>query len=150
VSDDARPVLVGMNNPMSDDPAHALYPLPLGCAGSRLWEMLAEETGATRQQYLRAFERVNLVVGPWSRAAARVGAAQLSARLAGRTAILLGAQVRDAFGHSPTGDVLAPYQVDGTLFYQLPHPSGRNLWYNHEANRRRAGQVLGDVYLGGR
>jgi len=30
-----KPILLGMNNPLSDDQAHALYPVPDGCTGAR-------------------------------------------------------------------------------------------------------------------
>lgn len=40
-----KPLIVGMNNPLSATPEHALYPWPRGCAGHRLYEMRAAAGG---------------------------------------------------------------------------------------------------------
>lgn len=144
--DDSRPVLVGMNNPISMRPEHALYPAPEGCSGHRLWRLLHEETGATRLQYIDRFCRINLVVGQWDRRRARLGARELLPSLLGRDVVVLGQKVREAFDlpDRPTGE---SFHFGGARFYFLPHPSGRNLWYNSEANRQIARQLLGRLYL---
>lgn len=145
-----RPVIVGMNNPVSAAPEHALYPLPRHHAGGRLWRMLFDETGATMRQYVDAFERVNLVTGPaFATRAAQARAAELLPSLAGRSIVLLGQEVRKSFGHQRSA-LLEPYCVgppgSEVTFYQLPHPSGRNLWYNDDTNRRAAGRLLAMLY----
>jgi hypothetical protein len=58
-----KPILIGMNNPLSMDSKYALYPLPKGSAGGHLWQMLWEEARVTPRQYINAFERMNLLVG---------------------------------------------------------------------------------------
>jgi len=145
-----RPVIIGMNNPISLDSHYALYPHPPGCAGHRLWKMLEVETGATMLQYLRAFDRRNLLptrewTGPRD---ARAAAEAMVPTLVDRHVLLLGAEVRRAFD---LADLLPGTSVDlitddGRRFYYLPHPSGRNLWYNDEANRQLAARVLAGLY----
>jgi hypothetical protein len=142
---DPRPVLVGMNNPVSLAPEHALYPWPPGCAGHRLYAMLLEarSEGMMMSTYARAFDRRNLVRGAWDREAAREAAAALRAELTGRRAVLLGREVARAFGighPAPLGRVTDITR--GTTFYFLPHPSGRNPHYNEPANRIAAGRLL--------
>ena len=152
-----RPLVVGMNNPRSLAPEHALYPWPPGCAGHRLWQMLHDACGATMAQYRDAFERRNLVAGPWSAAAARASASSMIPGLAGRSVVLLGEEVRRAFGVVPrlswSRDLLSgwdwspePGAVEPARFYVLPHPSGRNLLYNDGAVRREAGAVLAHLF----
>lgn len=138
-----RPVIVGMNNPVSVRPEHALYPHPPGCAGYRLWKMLHDYTGASRGVYTRGFERMNLVTGVWSTIRARERAERLRAEMTGRTVLLLGEEVRRAVG---VDRLLADPQLwCGVTWRQLPHPSGRNPWYNDAANRRLAGAVLEEM-----
>lgn len=86
-----RPVIVGMNNPLSVEPQYVLYPAPEGCAGWRLWRMLNEACGASRRQY--GFERVNLLTGAWSIPRARSAAPDLRCHVAGRSVVLLGEDV---------------------------------------------------------
>lgn len=152
----ARPLLVGMNNSLSVEPEHALYPLPDGCTGNRLWKMLHNETGATMQQYLAAFERTNLVVGPWDKSAGRESAASMLPGLSGRTVVLLGKAVLASFAGVPKvlsvgdrWDLAArgkPGEFEPAMFYALPHPSGRNPWYNDRENRKRAARLLAELY----
>lgn len=148
-----RPIIVGMNNPRSLAPEHVLYPWPPGCAGHRLWQMFYDACGATMSQYRDAFERRNLMVGPWLAQVARVAASSMLPGLAGRDVVLLGEEVRRAFGVVPRlpwpRDLQsswdwspAPGEVEPTRFYVLPHPSGRNLLYNDPAVRREVGTVL--------
>ena len=146
-----RPVIVGMNNPVSALPEHALYPLPHGCAGNRLWQMLSDETGATMRDYMRSFERVNVLTGKWIKLAARESAVDLRRRYAGRTLLLLGRDVQDAFGAPRDIGPFAGWAVDSlrslvTCFYLVPHPSGRNLWYNDPVNRKMVATLLGQLY----
>jgi hypothetical protein len=103
-----KPILIGMNNPLSMDSKYALYPLPKGSAGGHLWQMLWEEARVTPRQYINAFERMNLLVGEWNAGRALVSALDLLPRLGNRSIVLLGDQVRRAFGHpyhgqSPVG-----------------------------------------------
>jgi hypothetical protein len=162
-----RPVLVGMNNPISMRLEHALYPWPKSCTGYRLWQMLNESSGVSKREYLEAFERVNLVTGSWNVESARQEARKFMSLYVGRTLVLLGGEVRRAFKHPKRDSYRSGYRIvdagavleiafidssivveDSTIrFYQLPHPSGRNPWYNDSDNRRVAGELLSELYL---
>ena len=155
-----KPILIGMNNPISTRPGHELYPAPEGCTGWRLWRMLNARTGASRIQYLDTFERRNLVVGKeWDRLAARARAYEVVQELrdSGRTVVLLGQSVREAFHYVleewhgvPVGGLPAllihPQQVEGVTWRQVPHPSGRNLWFNEPENRKVVELLLEELY----
>lgn len=138
-----------MNNPLSSRPDHVLYPLPHGCTGNRLWQMLHAETGARMRDYLATFERRNLVVGKWDAQLARQGAVELLAQMGtDRRVVLLGAEVRRAFGHAKQAPamVYAASAGDSNSYYQIPHPSGRNLWYNDLGNRAVVARLLAELY----
>lgn len=165
-----KPILVGMNNPISTRPGHELYPAPDHCTGHRLWQMLNSRTGASRLQYLECFERRNLVRGlQWDRLAARARAYEVVQELrgSGRTVVLLGQSVREAFhyvltdleindyeaGSRPYQGGLPPLLVHpqvagGVAWRQIPHPSGRNLWYNSEENRKVVELLMEELYAG--
>lgn len=143
-----KPLLIGMNNPVSSRPGFELYPLPTGCTGHRIYEMLREILpDIRRDQYLTTFERRNLVVGPvFDKATARNAAADITKELWGsrRTVVLFGRDVQLAFGIPPL--LVTPQLIGGTNWIQVPHPSGRNLWFNDTRNRRRVGRVLAALY----
>ena len=144
-----KSLLLGMNNPLSDDPEFDLYPYPEGSAGWRLWKMLPE--GTTRRQYLDMFDRRNLLrAREWDQRAARAAAQELLPELGGRAVIVLGTQVRAALG-LPKAEPLTWYEMrippvgqkaTGFFYAALPHPSGRNMWYNKMANREAVGKFL--------
>lgn len=144
-----KPVLIGQNNPVSQAPGHELYPYPEGCTGHRLWKMLQERLPhVSRRSYLDTFERRNLVTGKqWSSALGRQEAERLFAHFwgSGRTVVLLGEDVRRAFGHPRL--LLNPQLIGGTTWRQIPHPSGRNLWYNSKNHRRAVGMLLEELYV---
>lgn len=144
---DTRPVLLGMNNPLSSDPEHALYPHPPGCTGWRLWDMLQERVpGVTRGQYLRAFDRRNLVDGrSWSREQARTRAESLVLEMRGREVVVLGEDPRSALGLPKL--LIEPQELWGATWRQIPHPSGRNLWYNEPEHRLMVAVLLEQLYL---
>ncbi len=154
---DPRPLLVGMNNPLSRSPDDALVPWPAGCTGHRLYSMLHAACGATEEEYLTAFERTNLLVGVgWSDHQARCAAEKLAASgvLSGRKVVALGRGVQKALGlpwllPMQTAHVMASIAgTTSTKFILMPHPSGANRWYNDPENVRRAGAVLADLYAG--
>lgn len=145
VPDDARPVLLGMNNPLHSDPKFALYPHPPGCTGWRLWDMLNSRTPLTKLQYLRAFDRRNLVDGQtWKRQEARDRARTLAGELHGREVVVLGGEPRDVLGLPP--QLIEPIVAMGVTWRQIPHPSGRNLWYNEAENRMLVAVLLEQLY----
>jgi hypothetical protein len=150
---DTRPVLVGMNNPLHDNPRYALYPAPEGVTGHRMWTMLTELCGCRRQQYLDAFDRRNVLNSRvWDRRLARQEGPRLWRELAGRTVVLLGREVVAAVGlqqpmplvwHGPdewrTG-------AQPARWCYMPHPSGLNLWYNNGVCRVAAALRLEQLY----
>ena len=142
-----KPVILGMNNPISSDPHHALYPSPEGCTGHRLWTMLNARTGCSRAQYLEAFERRNLLPGKtWSMPHARLAATQFIEEMRGRYILVLGAEPRDALRLPRV--LVKPVEMYGSVWRLLPHPSGRNLWYNVRGNREVAELLLEEMYKG--
>lgn len=149
-----KPLLLGMNNPLSDDPEFDLYPYPEGCSGWRLWKMLPE--GTSRHEYLQAFDRRNLLrAREWDLAEARTSAGALLPDLAGRLVVVLGTQVRAAL-RLPKAEPLSINETQvfvGGLDHALvwlafPHPSGRNLWFNCSNNYARACATLARLMRG--
>lgn len=147
-----KPLLIGMNNPLGPD--YPLFPAPVGCTGYRLWKMLEGETGATRSEYLGAFERTNLVEGrEWNMRRARENVPAMLERMRGRHAVIVGSATYSAFGSAlhpysrhflwrDSDDLLCPFRY--ALF---PHPSGRNRYYNDPATVVIASQFIGELYL---
>ena len=141
-----RPVLLGMNNPLSSRPEHALYPEPVNCTGWRLWQMLRARTGATQDEYLEAFDRRNILSARVRKMSeARVAAERLWSELRGRHVVLLGAEPRDALRIPVL--MVKPQEVGGVTWRQLPHPSGRNLWYSVSENRAMAELLLEELFV---
>lgn len=139
-----RPLLIGQApgpNTRSDKP---LFPYPSTSAGGRLQQM----TGLTRGQYLRTFDRMNLLQHfpgsvqngdsfPLSKA--RPAAQAVEQVLGGRRVVLVGRNVATAFGfrESPFFEWF-DQPIWGYEAVVVPHPSGRNHWYNNEENRALA------------
>lgn len=127
-----RILLIGEMNPYGADPAMALYPLPEHASGGRLAKILR----LTAQQYLRAFDRVNLLTGDrWSIPKAR----QAAKALTHPWRILLGAKVCAAHGVRFVPFFLAPVAEYRALV--LPHPSGLNRIWNAETEQRALAAV---------
>jgi hypothetical protein len=145
---DTRPVLIGMNNPVSSEPSHALFPHPEGCTGHRLYEMLRSRVPhVTKRSYLNAFDRRNLVpFKTYSATIAKKCAMELEQEFwgSGRTIVLLGLEVVKAFGHPRS--LIHPQLIGGATWRQIPHPSGRNLWYNAATNSSLVGCLLEDLF----
>jgi hypothetical protein len=140
-------ILLGMNNPVSTKPGHELYPWPEGCTGYRLHAMLSElDPAITRSAYLRMFDRRNLLRGPWTAEGGRRVAARLRGELESRrdlNVVVLGADVWRALGLDRRTELLSHCQeLTGPVWWRVPHPSGRNLWYNAECNRVRVARLL--------
>jgi len=141
----ARVVIIGMMNPHSDSTSRALWPAPVNSTGWRLWQLLHKRNGATVSDFVRTFERHNLLPnGEWTQATSRAAATRMISSLRGATVLLLGAAVRDAFRLPPVR--IRPIESRGVVFRQLPHPSGRCRWYNEPRHRRIAGLLLEDLY----
>jgi hypothetical protein len=152
-----KPLLVGETNPYGSDPRFALYPRPLGSAGSRFCHVIL---GMEEPEYLDAFDRVNLLVGPkWSAPKARLAARALldgtpkgkpavlpSHRFEyGQPLVLLGARVARAFRLSSTPFVLHPWgdgRGDHRQILVLPHPSGRCRRWNEPGTFEKARKAV--------
>lgn len=147
-----RVLLIGMNNPHSTKPEHALYPHPPGVAGWNLWRKIAESVGGEdvlgRKRYTELFDRRNLVRGDWHRATAATNAAIMfrKERIDERRVVLCGADVSGAFRRAG-----AAIPEDRELFEWfrpgpsplgkwaiIPHPSGRSHAWNDVAIRDEA------------
>lgn len=145
-----RTFLVGMNNPLSADPAFALFPHPPGCTGHRLYRMLHDHCGCSRSEYIRGFERVNVLESTdWSAAQARARREALRARLAGRRAVVLGAAPLVALGLRPAPVGRWTVLDDGLEYTCLAHPSGRCREYNSPDYRVAAGRLLAEEFRRG-
>ncbi len=140
--------VVGMNNPQSTRPEHALWTQPDGCTGHRLWLLATSLTGISQEDWLAVADRRNLCVGEWSREAARAQADAWREELADRTVIMLGSEVlctmRD--WNDPADRLLRPLEWHHSRdWFLLPHPSGLNRWYNCQVSRMAAQIRLRDV-----
>lgn len=114
-----------------------------GSVGKRL----AEYAGLTWREYLDRTERRNIFpthVDPWPRDVAKARAEEVFPSLIGRRTILLGQRVADAFNfHWP---LLNWISVGGVTVAVVPHPSGRNLWWNDAVNRSQARRFLRQTF----
>lgn len=147
---EAAPVaaLVGEAPGPNGNPETPLWPDPPNSAAGRLVAMM----GLSRRDYLCSFVRANVLdaypgpVFPLSEARGR--AAALAQRLAPLPLILLGRGVAGAF-RFPTPHLMEweDYVLDGVWIRAavVPHPSGRNLWYNDPLHRARVGSWLREV-----
>ena len=126
-----RVLLVGENNPYSDDGYFALYPKPEGASGYQLAVVIL---GMKPSEYLKTFDRVDLLYGRWSIPRAR----EVAQALTHPRRVLLGAKVAAAHGvdYDPfrvigpcTGCYHCGYQQQKHMPEKLlvwPHPSRRN------------------------
>lgn len=143
-----RPVILGMNNPLSLKPEHALFPYPPGCTGHRILEMLRTRVpDVSRSQYLGAFDRRNLLTArEWCAGDAKLAAVAFlqTMRDTGRVVLVLGEGPRHALGIPKL--LVHPQEYWGVTWRQLPHPSGRCRWYNDPACRGVAALLLEELY----
>lgn len=129
-----KTILLGESNPRSDLRAAALWPHPVGCSGWRLWKMLNDRTGMGSRQYIDGFDRRNIKTHPDVEFEP------------GSTVVVLGEKVRK---HLKLPKVLIhPIVRDGVTFRQVPHPSGRTLFYNDPVCRELVAMLLEDLYDG--
>lgn len=151
-----RPLLVGEDNPLGGCPrcppepwepcgscrSAPLWPNPVNSAG---WRLCHKVLGISVHDYLRRFDRTNLVRGRWSTKAAREQAQLISAGPS-RVLVLLGAKVSAAFGVD-----FAPFEwrenapARGKLMVVLPHPSGLCRLWNVAGNYDRARQAVAEA-----
>ena len=136
-----KPLLVGQAPGPNTDPTRPLYPNPSHLSGGRLAEIM----GLDPREYLRRFDRINLLYrhpgrwpgkndDKWPEKLARVAAEAVRPLVRDRDVILVGRNVARAFGLAET-----PFHArlpDATVV--IPHPAGRNHWYNDPVNRKEA------------
>lgn len=148
-------LLVGLDNPQSRDPRFALYPQPPGCSGYRLWKMMLEQSDGSLD-YSKIAKTNLFPVGPASsmkvlvRDAGRVLCDQIIH--APWTVVLVGAVVRDAVMPEYVGRDWKPCRFVSVIgdteskVAWIPHPSGRNHFYNDKKNCRKIGKFLVEAY----
>lgn len=139
-------VLVGEAPGNGYDPErHApLYPYPTQSAGARLQRM----TGLSLREYVDRTARINLLPQAfslrWSDTQARWAAISLmrGGLLDGRNVVLVGSKVREAFfpglEWTPcewSAPKMSELRGGYSNYAFIPHPSGRNLWYNQADNK---------------
>jgi hypothetical protein len=139
----SRVLLVGEDNPQSVDPKHALYCYPSGCAGNRLQEDILQMAASG---YL-ALWRTNLCTPAWSLVAARKRASELLDTAAPwELVVMLGRKVTSVFdkvcGELEPTPPFSHHSWGRFTLVHIPHPSGRNLVWNSEANRSRARGIV--------
>lgn len=140
-------LLVGMDNPQSSDPRYALFPHPPGCTGHRLWQIMKEVNPDISVSIYGNIVKTNLFqVGAYDEKMAEKAGDVLRFQIytAGWNAVLLGNRVTDAV--APGVRLKYPAAKWSSFgigkVAWLPHPSGRNHFYNDLANRRMVGEFL--------
>lgn len=144
-----KPTLVGMNNPPGRELDPPLVPWPDGCSGHRLWKMMNAMCGASIEEYMEFFDRVNLCRHcVWTLPEARTRAMKITLKrdLKGSQWIILGNQAWSAFRFpGPRPDPCGHLRWSGRKWHFLPHPSGLNTWYNKLENRTMVGRFLAGI-----
>ena len=112
----------------------------------RIGRRISEYAGITFDDYLESTDRYNLFPSPisgWFAEHAQQHAIDIWPMLVGRRTLLLGKNVTRAFGLAPA-DLLLSWRrpIDEIEIAMLPHPSGRNLWWNEAENRVAARHFL--------
>lgn len=148
-----KPLLIGQAPGPRTDPELPLFPVPKTSAGGRLQQLM----GLSRGEYLKTFERVNLLPyfpgrhkrdDKFPRPPAKLAAQVMKPMLANRTVVLIGRNVANAFEFDADFHDWVDWPVRRQCIVSrdrgiarvavVPHPSGRNHWYNTEENRALA------------
>jgi hypothetical protein len=137
-----KPLLIGQAPSRKGDPAKPLSRDPLA-------SRLAHLCGLTKEEYLDAFERVN-ILDAWPGkcgkgdafplAETRRNAALITADIRNERVVLLGKSVARSFGIK--ANVLKWFRFGAGRAIVLPHPSGVNRWYNDENNVIAARRIM--------
>lgn len=154
-----KPLLIGQAPGPNTNPDLPLFPVPKTSAGGRLQQM----TRLTRGEYLARFDRINLLPyfpGKQKRddkfpmTPAKLAARVLKPLLAGRTVILVGRNVADAFEFPSEFHDWVDWPVRRPCIVTrcpglahvavIPHPSGRNHWYNKLENQEQSANFWED------
>lgn len=144
---DTRPVIVGMNNPLSASPRAALLPHPRGSSGWNLWRMARDVCGVSRAEFRRSFDFVNLCDDQvWCPLAARRKYEALESAWQGRRVVLLGAAVLGVLRQTrPSSGLKWQSHASGYQWCWAPHPSGLCREYNDPMARRAVGLRLEEL-----
>ncbi len=140
-------LLVGMDNPQSSDPRHALFPHPPGCAGHRLWQIMQEvEPVVTRGMYQNIVKTNLFSIGPYIKELAPMAGELLRRQIAvaGWHAVMLGNNAADAVmpGMRVAYPAMTWRPLGAGKMAWIPHLSGRNHDYNDEKFRKTVGKFL--------
>jgi len=133
-----KPLIVGLVNEKSWKPLDALEPYTPNGAGERLWQMLYDVTGATKEEYLDRFDRANVFESKtrsW-----RDVSSLVRTMMEDREVVVLGRHAWMLLGLNKC----AWFDKTGKCWL-IPHPSGRCRMYNTSSNRDRAGRILAEV-----
>lgn len=139
-----KPLLIGEAPGRTGDPSKPLE--------GRCGERLASCMEISPSLYARLYDRINVfdvpLNGPFPIKRARERARSMfdSLNFSKRPFVLfIGYNPARAFG---VGDVFLNLRLWPELGYCaiVPHPSGRNLWWNHPCNRRRASAFLSGLH----
>ncbi len=136
-----RPLVVIGENPHRVSVAHRPALSLTGSSGRNL----AAVAGWPWHCYLRHTERINVFMDPvprWPAKLARVRAQELMTELEGRTIVLCGARVAEAFGLADA-QLFTWLHEDWANVAKIPHPSGSNRLWNDPAVRVQAREFLG-------
>lgn len=141
-----RPLLVGIDNPHSDDPAKALGLDPVGGSGYRLWLMVKEAANKRgldfgSEEYLATFQRVNLFNGRDA-----FDRHEVLSKFNNRRVVLLGTRIPRLLGIRYRGFDLVTRAGSSFLYNIIPHPSGLCREYNDPSMRLRVGNLLFNLY----
>ena len=126
-----KPLLLGIDNPHSENPGAALLPRPVGSAGHRLFKM----SGMTWSEYNATFDRKNMSDVP-------LGLRDFTFK--DRAVIVLGKSTWIKLGFAAHCQPFSKMIIDqiNAAFYLVPHPSGKNLFYNEPRNQESTTRLL--------
>jgi hypothetical protein len=137
-------LFVGETNPYGQDPRFALYHYPRHASGNKLREHL----GLTDEVY-EAIPKMNLCTGKWSAKVGRERADAIKGQVSTdlEVVVLLGANVRDAFGFF-SQEFFQVKKLPGVIpkFVLLPHPSGLSRPWNWPRADQTARELMRSVY----
>lgn len=141
-----RVLLIGQAPGPNTDPELPLYPTSKTSTGGRLQELM----GISREEYLDLFDRINLLneFPGRHRRDAKIAAAAVRPLLHSRTVVLVGRNVAQSFGLDADFHDWMEWPLNECgmcLVSVIPHPSGRNHWYNDKSNRLAARRFWRDT-----
>jgi len=143
-----KPILLGMcdTRPVSLRRGGPLYPNP-GTSGQRLLQVICSvRPHTTVAEFCQTFDRRNVLDAQrWDWREAENRGSKLREEFAGCVVICLGEEVRKALDLQVVIG-FGPYFDGKAFYYFLPHPSGRNLWYNEPRNRELVGRLLAGFF----